>query len=146
MAHHTLQHGTNQTTTSNLHNIQVDPCEPLAKILDAPIYKQILGDTTAAVGQLGRTSAIKEVVQPDFVVEPAAHLMAGDKGRGLGQWSMSATGITVVNVIGNTAIRTCSTVPSHSSAASLCVSIKRQSADTPPTAASFTSKYVAPRK
>jgi hypothetical protein len=85
MAHHTLQYGTNPPTTSNLLNIQIDPCKPLAKINDAPVHKQILGDATAAVGQLGRAPAIKEVVQPDFVVEPAAHLIASDKGRGSGE-------------------------------------------------------------
>ena len=85
MAHDTLQYGTNRQTTSNLLNIQIDPCKPIAKLNDAPVDKQILGDATAAVGQLGQAPAIKEVVQPDFVVEPAAHLIASDKGRGSGE-------------------------------------------------------------
>jgi hypothetical protein len=66
---------------SNLPNIQVDPRKCVAELLDSPVYKQVLRDATAAVGQLGQTPAIEEVVEPDFVVQPATHLIVNDKGR-----------------------------------------------------------------
>ena len=74
----------NQPATSNLANVQVNPRKPVAELLDAPVHEQILWDAAAAVSQLGQTPAIKQVIQPDFVVEPAAHLIVGDKSRGLG--------------------------------------------------------------
>ncbi len=93
MTHRMLPHGTicNRPAASNLPNLQVDPRKPIAKLLDALVDKQIFWDATAAVGQLGQTPAIKQVVQPDFVVEPAAHLIVSDKGRGLGAGTPPAT-------------------------------------------------------
>ncbi len=82
--HHGTICATSQRRTSNLANVQVHPRKPVAELLDAPVHKQILWDAAAAVGKLGQTPAIKQVVQPDFVVEPAAHLIVGDKSRGLG--------------------------------------------------------------
>jgi hypothetical protein len=58
--------------------------KPVAELLDAPVHKQIFWDAAAAVSQLGRTPAVKQVIQPDFVVEPAAHLIVGDISRSLG--------------------------------------------------------------
>ncbi len=73
-------HLCNQPAASNPPNlkVKVDPRKLIAKLLDAPVYKQIFWYATAAVGQLGQTPAIKQVVQPDFVVEPAAHLIVCD--------------------------------------------------------------------
>jgi hypothetical protein len=64
--------------------MQVNPRKCVTKLLDSPVYKEVLWDAIAAVGQLGQAPAIKEVVEPDFVVQPATHLIVNDKGRGLG--------------------------------------------------------------